>query len=161
MNWFSDKRLFKLEDAGEEAEEEDDWLISDLRKIILYITLSTLDRQLPSSGVTREFLKKSVKKFGLEKVKEFMEIQLMHHNELSLKLLDWLDSEFENRIRTESQGNLANGVSISQMENSSKKEETETRVKLPSMPKVNLEEVISAKHNTDSSLYSAGESSSK
>lgn len=53
--------------------------------------------------MTRDFLKKCVEKFGAEKVKEFMEIQLMHHNELSLKLLDWLDSEFENRIRPGSQ----------------------------------------------------------
>ena len=59
------------------------------------MTLSVLDRKLASSQASKDFLKKCVNKFGSEKVKEFMEIQLMHHNELSLQLLDWLDSKFE------------------------------------------------------------------
>lgn len=126
-----------------------------MRKIILYTTLSTLDKIMSSSGVAREFLKKCVHKFGLEKVKEFMEIQLMHHNELSLKLLDWLDSQFEDRIKPDGRAS----VSVAPLENSSiKEEQEESRVKLPSMPKVNLQDV---KQNNDSSLYSVGDSSSK
>ena len=69
-------------------------MVSDLRKIVLYMTLSVLDRKLQSSQSSRDFLRKCVSKFGSEKVKEFMEIQLMHHNELSLQLLDWMDTEF-------------------------------------------------------------------
>jgi hypothetical protein len=33
-----------------------------------------------------------IAKFGKDRVKEFFEILLMHHNELSLKFLDWVDS---------------------------------------------------------------------
>lgn len=72
--------------------------MSDLRKIVLYITLSVLDRKVESSDVSRQFLKRCLAKFGHERVKEFMEIQLMHHNELSLQLLDWLDSMNETRV---------------------------------------------------------------
>lgn len=90
MQWFSDKRLFP---EGEvEPEDEDDWLVSDLRKIVFYLTVSVLDHKVSSSQNARTFLKKIVDRFGLERVKEFMEIQLMHHSELSLQLLDWLDS---------------------------------------------------------------------
>lgn len=74
-------------------------MVTDLRKIVLYMTLSVLDKKLASSEASRDFLKKCVNKFGAEKVKEFMEIQLMHHNELSLQLLDWLDTSFESRIK--------------------------------------------------------------
>ena len=73
--------------------------MTDLRKIVLYITLAVLDRQSESSQIARDFLKRCLNKFGKEKIKEFMEIQLMHHNELSLQLLDWLDSECEERVR--------------------------------------------------------------
>ena len=58
--------------------------MSDLRKIVFYLTVSVLDREVQSSLHARGFLKKVVGKFGLERVKEFMEIQLMHHSELSL-----------------------------------------------------------------------------
>jgi len=96
IQWFSEKRLFAEE--TEEGEEEDEWLVSDLRKIVFYMTVSVLDQKLASSQSARKFLKKVVQKFGLDRVKEFMEIQLMHHSEMSLQLLDWLDSEFESRL---------------------------------------------------------------
>jgi len=94
--------------------------VSDLRKIVLYITLSVLDRQLPSSEVSRQFLKKCLNKFGHEKVKEFMEIQLMHHNELSLQLLDWLDSKSSCESRT-----------ASKLQAAYDEESAENRIRLP------------------------------
>ena len=94
---------------------------------MLYFTLSVLDKKLASSQVSRLFLRKCVTKFGLESVKEFMEIQLMHHNELSLQLLDWLDSEFESRVKPSL-------PRVGAEPNSSEK---------VMLPKVNLEEVKS------------------
>ena len=88
-------------------------MVSDLRKIVLYLTLSVLDRKLQSSQNSRDFLRKCVGKFSSEKVKEFMEIQLMHHNELSLQLLDWMDTEFESRIKPSSVArNTAHGIAV-------------------------------------------------
>ena len=94
-----EKRLFAQAEAEEVNPEDDEWLVSDLRKIVLYLTLSILDKKVASSQVARDMIKKCIGKFGSEKVKEFMEIQLMHHNELSLQLLDWLDNEYESRIK--------------------------------------------------------------
>ena len=88
LKWFSDKRLFKdqatVEASEAEAGDDEEWLVSDLRKIVLYLTLAVLDRKLASSQASRDFMRKCVSKFGKDSVKEFMEIQLMHNNELSL-----------------------------------------------------------------------------
>ncbi len=73
-----------MSEDADEANEVDDWLISDLRKIIIYITISALDKKVSTSDTGTDFLKNCVAKFAIEKVKEFMEIQLMHNNELSL-----------------------------------------------------------------------------
>ena len=73
-----------MEATEAEAEDDEEWLVSDLRKIVLYLTLAVLDRKLASSHAPRDFMRKCVSKFGIETVKEFMEIQLMHNNELSL-----------------------------------------------------------------------------
>ena len=68
-------RLFKPTAEDEASnEDEDEWLISDLRKIVPYMTISTLDRKQASSSFARDFMRKCVAKFGVEKVKEFMEI---------------------------------------------------------------------------------------
>ena len=48
------------------------------------MTISTLNTKIATSENARHFMRKCVQKFGVEKVKEFMELQLLHHNELSL-----------------------------------------------------------------------------
>ena len=53
-------------------------MISDLRKIIFYVTMSVLDNQIPVAEQSRSLVKSCVAKFGKEPVKEFMEIQLMY-----------------------------------------------------------------------------------
>ena len=73
-----------MEATEAEAGDDEEWLVTDLRKIVLYLTLAVLDRKLASSQAPRDFMRKCVSKFGKESVKEFMEIQLMHNNELSL-----------------------------------------------------------------------------
>ena len=139
LRWFSDKRLFKTSDSSKEVQdEEDEWMVTDLRKIVLFITLSVLDKTLDCRSVSRDFLRKCVGKFSSEKVKEFMEIQLMHHNELSLKLLDWLDNEFESRIKPTSNGPASIGV-----EELDESYGSSLKVKPLKMPNVNLDEVIS------------------
>ena len=111
---------------------------------MIYITISALDKNMASSDIGRDFLKSCVAKFGIEKVKEFMEIQLMHNNELSLQLLDWLDSEFESRVKqpaavqAHSNREQPPGINFTSIKGS---EEEESRIKLPAMPQVNLEEV--------------------
>ena len=145
MQWFSDKRLFV--ESSAEGDEDDEWLVSDLRKIVFYLTVSVLDKKVSSSQNARNFLKKVVKKFSLERVKEFMEIQLMHHSELSLQLLDWLESEFENRVKQTSaqvsrkpapEASIEN-LNVAPMHDTI--DEEDSRLKLPVMPKVNLEEL--------------------
>ena len=108
LKWFSEQRLFKEEtdDIGAAETADDVWLVTDLRKIVLYITLSVLDKKIAQCQVSRLFIKRCSHKFGVEKLKEFMEIQLLHHNELSLKLLDWIDMLFEDRIKQPDQQSL-------------------------------------------------------
>ena len=53
-------------------------MVTDLRKIIFYLTMSVLDKSLPTAEYARSLVRNCVAKFGTEKVKEFMEIQLMH-----------------------------------------------------------------------------------
>ena len=143
MKWFSEKRLFKEATSAEneecEDQDEDDWMVTDLRKIVLYMTLSVLDKKLASSQASRDFLKKCVNKFSAAKVKEFMEIQLMHHNELSLQLLDWLDSSFESRIKQ----------TESSMPNVVRPESGDSGYNRVKLPKVNLEEMKTRNNQQD------------
>ena len=76
-----------------------------MRKIVLFLTYSVLERGNENQNdVSRLFLKKAVAKCGLEKVKEFFEIQLMHQNELSLKFLDYIDGMQKNDEQEEEKG---------------------------------------------------------
>lgn len=113
-------------------------MVTDLRKIVLFLTLSVLDKTLESCSASRDFMRKCVGKFSSEKVKEFMEIQLMHHNELSLKLLDWLDNEFESRIKPT--GNGVESIAVEELDDSYT---SSSKAKCLKMPNVNLDEVIS------------------
>ena len=82
LKWFSEKKLFP---ADEDQEGFEEWAITDLRKIVLFLTYSVLEKgNNNSNDISRLFIGKSVAKYGVEKVKEFFEIQLMHHNQLSL-----------------------------------------------------------------------------
>ena len=85
----------------------------------------------------------------MERVKEFMEIQLMHHSELSLQLIDWLESEFESRVKQPPASQRSNrpqqpeasidNLNVAPMQETI--DENDSRLKLPVMPKVNLEEL--------------------
>ena len=80
LKWFAMKRLFPDEKEAEssQAPQSDDWVVTDLRKIIFYLTISVLDTHLPVAEHSRVLVRNCVVHFGSEKVKEFMEIQLMH-----------------------------------------------------------------------------------
>ena len=132
-------------------------MVSDLRKIVLYITLSIVNRQVSSCQNSRDFLQKCVQKFGLEKVKEFMEIQLMHHNELSLQLLDWLDGKCEDRVRqtvpprvpTIEKKSSVEDIKVSALRTEEDEATSGRGVKLPDMPKVNLDEISKGSRNNN------------
>ena len=98
LKWFSNKRLFPDEteaaESSQAAKVDGEWLISDLRKIIFYVTSSVLDTSMSITEISRNLVRNCVAKYGTEPVKEFMEIQCMYQKELSLKLLDWFDREF-------------------------------------------------------------------
>ena len=98
LKWFSSKRLFPDEkeaaESSQAAKVDGEWLISDLRKIIFYVTSSVLDNSMSLTENSRNLVRNCVAKYGTEPVKEFMEIQCMYQKELSLKLLDWFDREF-------------------------------------------------------------------
>ena len=95
-------------------------MVTDLRKIIFYLTISVLEKQLKITENSRVLVRNCVVKFGSTKVKEFIEIQLMHQNELSLKLLDWFDTEFEYK-------KALTGVPY-------EKEENNTKLQMPKVP---------------------------
>jgi len=89
---------------SEESEEPNKWVLQDLRKIVLYLTQSILDRVSPSeSEIAKQFIQVCVDKFGDAKVREFMEIQLMHHNEVYIRFLDWFEGKFHMVERQESE----------------------------------------------------------
>ena len=98
LKWFASKRLFPDENEAAESSQavkaDGEWLISDLRKVIFYVTSSVLDTQMTITENSRNLVRNCVAKYGTEPVKEFMEIQLLYQKELSLKLLDWFDREF-------------------------------------------------------------------
>ena len=78
MKWFSSKRLFPDENEAAEssqaAKADGEWLISDLRKVIFYVTSSVLDTQMTITENSRNLVRNCVAKYGTEPVKEFMEI---------------------------------------------------------------------------------------
>ena len=74
MKWFSEKSLF----PEEKDEGQEDWMITDLRKIVLYLTCSVVNKTEESTQVSKLLLRKCVDKFGHDRIKEFFEIQLMH-----------------------------------------------------------------------------------
>lgn len=47
------------------------------------------------SGEQEQFIKISVDKFGAQKVRDFMEIQLIHENTLLIKFLDFFDFRYQ------------------------------------------------------------------
>ena len=123
LQWFIQKRLFPDDKEAQESQSpinDDDWMVTDLRKIIFYLTISILDKQLKIAENSRTLVRNCVVKFGSAKVKEFMEIQLMHQNELSLKLLDWFDNEFEYK-------KALTGVPY-------EKEEEKVKIQMPKVP---------------------------
>lgn len=54
------------------ANSEEKWQIEDFRKIALLLAKNT------NEDCIRDFFSQCVEKFGAKKVREFMEIQLMH-----------------------------------------------------------------------------------
>ena len=48
LKWFSDVKLFPLEKSEEAIEE---WVITDLRKLILFLTFSVLDKRKKASNL--------------------------------------------------------------------------------------------------------------
>jgi hypothetical protein len=62
--------------------ETQEWKLQDLRKVALLICESVLSKQF--SQACKQFMKKCVERDSKEKVLEFMEIQLMHSNEVFL-----------------------------------------------------------------------------
>ena len=86
--WLQEKRLSdKRNDEG-----DCEWQISDLRKIVLFLAQSVCELDSTNENGTPSFtiLTQCIDLFGTEKVKEFTEIQLMHHNDLSENFLKWL-----------------------------------------------------------------------
>jgi hypothetical protein len=49
LKWFSDVKLFPLEKSEEAIE---DWVITDLRKLILFLTFSVLDKRKKASKIS-------------------------------------------------------------------------------------------------------------
>jgi len=64
--------------------QPNDWRLSDLRKVALLICESVLNSKSTAKAVCSSFLTQTVEKDTKEKVLEFMEIQLMHSNDLFL-----------------------------------------------------------------------------
>jgi len=69
----------------------------------------------------------------------------MHNNELSLKLLDWLEIEFESRIKQPAavqahESLLQSSINVRPL-NDETPDIEESRIKLPAMPLVNLDEL--------------------
>ena len=95
----------------------------------------------------------------------------MHHNELSLQLLDWLDGKCEDRVRQavpprapqsiDRRGSMED-IKVSALR-TEEDDKASDHIKLPNMPKVNLDEISkNSRQNDAASLYSAGgDSSSK
>ena len=75
----------------------------------------------------------------------------MHHNELSLQLLDWLDSEFESRVKQ-------HAASVPKLPHVTAEHNSSEKVMLP---KVNLEEVKSRNHESIGAGDSSQPSSTK
>lgn len=45
-----------------------------------------------------EFLDLCEDKFGAERVRDFMEIQLLHHNDILIKFLDLFNEKYYNKL---------------------------------------------------------------
>jgi hypothetical protein len=73
------------------------WQLEDFKKLAPQIAKSYVQtsRLLSNeSGITHEFFKDSVTKFSSKKVRDFMETQLIHDNNLLLNFLDKFDAYY-------------------------------------------------------------------
>jgi hypothetical protein len=71
------------------------WQLEDFKKLAPQIAKNYVQtsRLLSNeSSITHEFFKESVSKFGSKKVRDFMETQLIHDNQLLLNFLDKFDA---------------------------------------------------------------------
>lgn len=62
--------------------EDEEWEIQDLRKIAFPLAYAVLDSKSAGHQVCKDFVKKTIEKIGEGKIREFMEIQLIHQPSL-------------------------------------------------------------------------------
>ena len=81
----------------------------------------------------------------------------MHHNELSLQLLDWLDGKCEDRVRQavpprvpaiDKKASMED-IKVSALRTEEDEAASGRGVKLPNMPKVNLDEISRGSRNNN------------
>ena len=72
-----------------------EWKLNDLRKIALLICETVLSHVTQARDVCKALIKKIVERDGSDKVMEFMEIQLMHSNDVFLRFTDWFQNNFK------------------------------------------------------------------
>ena len=86
FDWFVKARLFP------EKQPEDPWEISDLRKIVLPLCQAVIDNRSVRHQVPKDFILRVSKSHGEDKLRTFIEVQLIQKPELFARFTDWLDS---------------------------------------------------------------------
>jgi hypothetical protein len=85
LAWFTKTRLFP------EKATEESWEISDLRKIVHPLAQAAVDNRSVLHQVPKDFVKQAAALHGANKLREFMEVQLVQKADLFLKFAAWFD----------------------------------------------------------------------
>lgn len=81
FRWLLNQRL-------QASTDDDKWSIEDLRKISIYLA-----KNIKAIEV-KDFIQQCGEQFGVKKVREFMEIQLMHSQVEYNSFMDWFNIKF-------------------------------------------------------------------
>ena len=68
--------------------------MADLRKVAIPLCEGLLNQKSKAKALCSSFLNQLVEREGKEKVVEFMEIQLMHSNDLLVQFLDFFNQRY-------------------------------------------------------------------
>lgn len=95
FSWIVNQRL-----QDENASTQ--WILDDFRKVANLIAsniLRSIDLNLDDVELGMKFIDIAVNKFSAKKVRDFMEIQLIHDNDVLIRFLDFFDSKYASKLQ--------------------------------------------------------------
>lgn len=117
FEWLLEKRVF-----AEDQKDTASWVIEDFRKaapMIASILVKGKNSEEHQDRATTilKFIDVCVDRFGAQKFRDFIEIQLMHDNETCLKFLDIFNEKYHNELPKGEEREAGDGFLVIQNDN--------------------------------------------